>query len=138
MEIILSLVVGLAGIAAGWALTHRYASQSTREMSDQYAGLVKQSREQTKGVLDVLKQIQEPVAQSDPQLAREVQEKIVAVESDPSYNTPVWSDGDQCPKCQEGRLSWAKWAPGPAGFFSAWFRCHKCASEFPGFETFGD
>ena len=138
MGIILTVIVGVIGVGAGWAITHRYASKSSKAMADQYGTLVKQSREQTDKVLDLLKDTKEHVAKTEPEYAHEIEEKIVAVESDASHNAPIWTDGDQCPKCKSGRLAWSKWGPGPAGFFSAWFRCGECGSLFPGYETFGD
>lgn len=137
MEIILNVVVGIIGVAAGWAITHRYAARSSKEMAEQYGTLVKQSREQTDKLVSMLKEATTHLAKTEPDYAREMKEKIAAVESDASHTAPIWTDGDECPKCKKGKLAWSKWGPGPSGFFTAWFRCGECGSMFPGYETFG-
>jgi hypothetical protein len=138
MGIILTVIVGIIGVVAAWAITHRYAINSSKEMAKQYGTLVKQSREQTDMVVKMLKESTTHVAKTEPEYARKIEEKIAVVESDRSQSAPIWTDGDECPKCKKGKLAWSKWGPGPSGSFTAWFRCGNCCSMFPGFETFGD
>ena len=137
MEIILTVIIGIVGIAAGWAITHRYAKVSSKEMANQYGSLLKQSREQTDKVAAILKETASHVAKTEPEYARQVETKLAELEDAPSHKAPIWTDGDECPKCRQGKLAWSEWAPGPSGFFTAWFKCGKCGGKFPGFETFG-
>jgi hypothetical protein len=34
--------------------------------------------------------------------------------------------GDKCPRCCDGVVSFDQWGPGPAGSFTAYYRCSKC------------
>ncbi len=138
MEIVLTVIVGIIGVGAGWTIAHCYAAKSSREMADQYGALLKQFREQNDKVISMLKESTTRLVKTEPEYAREMEERIAAVESDPSHTSPIWTDGDECPKCNKGKLAWLKWGPGPSGFFTAWFRCEECGSLFPGYETFGD
>lgn len=38
--------------------------------------------------------------------------------------------GDACPHCEKGRLYFLKWAPGPAGSFTAHYQCGECRATF--------
>jgi hypothetical protein len=46
------------------------------------------------------------------------------------------TDGDRCPRCVGGAFRWNRWAPGPFGSFTAWYKCQKCDYELPNNEIF--
>jgi len=44
--------------------------------------------------------------------------------------------GDKCPLCSAGVVYFDQWSPGPAGSFTAYYRCSKCQAVLPSDKDF--
>jgi uncharacterized protein with PIN domain len=141
MEIAIGIIIGLVGIAAGGIITHIYARRASDEQSRSFAELMRKLEQQNEHLLATLRDAQSHVAESDPGYAKELEDRLAEVKQDKpdeTFQMPIWTDDDRCPKCKEGHLKWSRWGRGPYGSSNAWFRCNNCGQEFPGYESLGN
>ena len=54
----------------------------------------------------------------------------------PSVEVFTGRQGDKCPRCEQGVMLFEKWSPGPAGPFTAYYRCTRCQTVFPSYQEF--
>ena len=50
----------------------------------------------------------------------------------------IYSDGEPCPACKDGKVLFSRWGVGALGVCNAWFRCSKCGYEFQTLESASD
>ncbi len=136
---VLAIILAIIGIGATVFIAHIYAVRASKEQAQQYGSIIKKYQETQGRLLNILGDMLDIVAQSNPQLAARAQEEGDRIrKTDKNLRSFIAFDGDKCPKCDKGTLRWSQWGPGPFGFFNAWLRCGQCGSKFPGQEVFGD
>jgi rubredoxin len=129
MDIILTVV----GAILGWLVSHLYSRSSSKELRAEFGGLKTELAQQT-GYLKTLASRLKP---TEPVIAREISD-AVATGKYAEVELGVFEDGQPCPTCQHGRVSFERWGNGPLGSSNAWFKCKSCGRSFQTSESPND